>query len=319
MSTLNLKNDPKLLFGIETAEDAGVYKLTEEIALIQTVDFFTPVVNDPYYFGQIAAANSLSDIYAMGGRPITAMNIVGFPIKSLNIEILKSIIQGGLDKIHESGAVLVGGHSVDDEELKYGLSLTGIAHPDQIWSNCGARAGDKIILTKPIGLGVLNAAIKANLASEQEIKNAIRIMAHLNRTSSDAMRQTGGIHACTDITGFGLIGHLCNICNNSKVIIKLYSEQIPIIDGATRYSQMGLIPAATQANRKFYKSFVELKSEIPDFLLDLYYDPQTSGGLLICIGQTKVDNLLGTLLEKGESWSKLIGEVTGEGNKLIIL
>ena len=304
--------------GIETADDAGVYKLTDEIALVQTIDFFTPMVDDPFHFGQIAAANALSDIYAMGGKPLTAMNLMGFPVNVLDISVLKTIIRGGLDKIQESGAILVGGHSVDDQELKYGLSVTGVVRPDSIWSNSGAKAGDKIILTKPIGLGVVNTAIKAEMASEEEIKNAVRIMSRLNRISSEVMAQIGGVHACTDVTGFGLIGHLYNICRFSHVNVRLFAERIPLIDKAEEYSKMGLLPAGAYANRKFYQSNVESKSDLSDFFSDLLYDPQTSGGLLVCVDAEKSDILLNTLFEKGETWCAIVGEVSGPGGKIIL-
>jgi len=293
--------------------------LNKETALIQTVDFLTPVVDDPYLFGQIAAANSLSDVYAMGGSPIAAMNLVSFPVNSLDISILKGIIEGGLEKIHEAGASLVGGHSVDDKELKYGLSVTGIVHPDEIWSNKGARLHDKILLTKPLGLGVLNSAIKGGIASKEDIGHAIKIMIRLNRISSEVMKGTGGIHTCTDVTGFGLIGHLYNICKNSNVSIRLYTDQIPVIEGVYKYAKMGLLPGALHANRKFYKSHVEIRSNIPEFLLDILYDPQTSGGLIIFADPQKHETLLNALWGKGESWSRLIGEVITEpGDKIVL-
>lgn len=318
MCGLTIKKDPNLLIGFESAEDAGVYKLTEEIALVQTVDFITPMVDDPYHFGQIAAANSLSDVYAMGGRPVTAMNVIGFPVGSLDISVLKTVIRGGLDKIYESGALLVGGHSVDDKEFKYGLSVTGVVRPDQIWSNSGARDGDKVILTKPVGLGVMNTAIKAKMASDGQIKEAIGIMSRLNNISSEAMREAGGVHACTDVTGFGLIGHLYNICKHSNVTVRLYADNIPVVSGSLDYCQMGLLPAGAHANRRFYQSHLESKSGVPGFLLDLFYDPQTSGGLLACIDPDRLDILMDKMSEKGESWCAQIGEVTGPGQKIIL-
>lgn len=282
------------------------------------MDFFTPMVDDPYDFGQIAAANSLSDIYATGGKPLTAMNIIGFPVNDLDLSVLQRIVKGGLDKIYESGAVLVGGHSIDDQELKYGLSVTGIVNPYKAWSNTGARQGDKILLTKPIGLGVLNTAIKADMASNEEVKNAIQIMAHLNRDSSEVMAQIGGVHACTDVTGFGLIGHLYNICKYSHVSMRLYVERIPIIDGAENYCKMGLLPAGAYANRKFYQSHVKIMSNISDSLLDLLYDPQTSGGLLACIDPEILNPLIDNLSEKGESWCRVIGEISEFGEGLFL-
>lgn len=318
MCGLSLKKDPNLLIGIETADDAGVYKLTDEIALVQTVDFFTPIVDDPYDFGQIAAANSLSDVYATGGKPLTAMNMIGFPVNDLDLSILQSIIKGGLNKIYESGAVLVGGHSIDDQELKYGLSVTGIVNPYKAWSNIGARQGDKILLTKPIGLGVLNTAIKGDMASDEEVKSAVQIMAHLNRVSSEVMAQIGGVHACTDVTGFGLIGHLYNICKYSRVSIRLNVENIPIIDGAENYCKMGSLPAGAYTNRKFYQSHVKASSNISDSLLNLLYDPQTSGGLLACIDPERLKPILDNLSEKGESWCSVIGEVSGPGDGIFL-
>lgn len=313
-----MKRDARLLFGHETAEDAGVYKLTEDVALIQTVDFFTPVVDDPFLFGKIAATNALSDIYAMGGKPLTAMNVVCFPSARLDISILRDIIRGGQEKINEAGALLVGGHSVDDKELKYGLSVTGVIHPDDVWSNNGARVGDKIILTKPLGIGIINTAIKGGIASLKEIEDVIMIMTHLNRVASEIMRENGGINACTDVTGFGLIGHLFNICRFSNVTARLYTQNIPIIEGAVNYSQMGLIPQATHNNRKFYQSDIRIKTKIPDYILDILFDPQTSGGLLICVNKDKSDLLLNRLFEKDESWCREIGEIE-EGGKGIIL
>ena len=276
------------------------------------------MVNDPYQFGQIAAANSLSDVYASGGKPLTAMNLIGFPIDALGLSILKMIIKGGLDKIHEAGAVLVGGHSIDDQELKYGLSVTGIVHPNKIWSNQGAREGDKVILTKPIGLGVLNTAIKADMVSDEEIDHAVRIMARLNRVTAEVMAEVGGIHACTDVTGFGLIGHLFNICKHSHVTARLFQDRIPRIDGAENYCQMGLLPAGAYANRKFYQSHVRISSEISDARTDLLYDPQTSGGLLACVDSEKIDRLMERLSGMGESWCAVIGEIDGTEEKIIL-
>jgi selenide,water dikinase len=315
---LPFNKDPRLLIGIETAADAGIYKLTDKIALVQTVDFLTPMVDDPFYFGQIAAANSLSDVYAMGGKPLTAMNLIGFPVRNLDLSVLKTIIKGGLDKLHEAGAVLVGGHSTDDQELKYGLSVTGLVSPDKIWSNSGARDGDKIILTKPIGVGVLNTAIKANMASGEEIKIGIQVMAHLNQTSSETMAEVGGVNACTDVTGFGLIGHLYNICRNSHVSAKLYSNKIPLIDGAQNYCQMGLLPAGAHANRQFYQSHVYIETNISDAFLDLLYDPQTSGGLLASIDSERLAVLLNRFADKGESWCTVIGEISSSGEEIIL-
>ena len=309
-----------MLVGIEWGDDAGIYKLNEETALIQTVDFFSPIVDNPYEFGQIAAANSMSDIYAMGGVPITAMNIIGFPIEKLEHKVLEDIMRGGLDKIEEAGASLVGGHSVDDLELKYGLSVTGVVHPNNIWANTGAAIGDKIILTKPIGVGIVSTAIKAEIASISDQKETIVLMSKLNQLASDAAKITGSVHACTDITGFGLIGHLSHILMASKVSANLFVNKIPLVNGSLSYSKMGLVPKGAHDNQKFYKKFVETKSDISTEMIDILYDPQTSGGLLFCIKSDKVHKLCDEMISRGESEPAIIGEIISkEDREKIIL
>lgn len=304
-----METDPNLLVGRETSDDAGVYKLRDDLALIQTLDFFTPIVNDPYRFGQIAAVNALSDVYAMGGRPLTAMNIVCFPKKTLEKSVLKEILKGGLEKIHEAGALLVGGHSVDDVELKYGLSVTGIIHPDKVMTNAGARPGDRLILTKPIGTGIIATALKGKAASKEAEAAMIKVMCELNKTAAEAMQEVGA-HACTDITGFGLLGHALEMATASKCAITLTASLVPIIPYALEYAQMGMIPGGTHANRNYCHRSLTIASSIPAYLLDILSDAQTSGGLLISVPADRAQHLLEKLHQQGLKDSSLIGEVT---------
>jgi selenide,water dikinase len=308
MAVLPVIKHPNLLVGYETADDAGVYKLTDELALVQTLDFFPPIVNDPYHFGRIAAANSLSDVYAMGGRPLTAMNIVCFPSKDLPKEVLKEILRGGLEKIHEAGALLVGGHSVDDKELKYGLSVTGIVHPDHIITNRGAKAGDRLILTKPIGTGVITTAIKGKKASESAINNLIEVASTLNKKASEIMLKYG-CHACTDITGFGLGGHLLEIARASKVEITIYADKIPLIPEAREYALTGLIPAGSYAIKHFCEKAIEIDSRLETVMIDLIFDPQTSGGLVISLDTDVADACLKELRDEGINSARIIGDI----------
>jgi selenide,water dikinase len=295
--------------GRETSDDAGVYKIRDDLALIQTLDFFTPIVNDPYRFGQIAAVNALSDVYAMGGRPLTAMNIVGFPKKSLDKAVLKEILKGGLEKIHEAGAVLVGGHSIDDAELKYGLSVTGTVHPDRVMTNAGARPGDCLILTKPIGTGIIATALKGKFASEEGEQAMIAVMVELNRKGAEAMEEAGA-RACTDITGFGLLGHALEMAVGSRCGMIIRASRVPIIPYAREYAEMGLVPAGTYANRNYCRKSLEVDPGVPAVLLDILSDAQTSGGLLIAIAEDRTADLLERLQAKGVVAAAVIGEVT---------
>ena len=296
--------------GIEGADDAGVYKISDEVALIQTIDFFTPIVDDPYWFGQIAAANALSDVYAMGGRPLTAMNVVCFPIKEMPLTILQEILRGGLDKIKEAGVVLVGGHSVEDPELKYGLSVTGLVHPERVVKNRGARPGDRLVLTKPLGTGIINTAIKAGLAEGETVERVTRTMAALNRGASEAMQEVG-VSACTDITGFGLLGHACEMIEGTEVGMVIYASKVPYFPEAEEFAKMGLVPGGTHRNREYRSQMVEISSQIPPPVVDVLFDAQTSGGLLIAVPSFKVETLLEGLRERGVE-AALIGEVTQE-------
>lgn len=298
-------SNENLLVGIETSDDAAVYKLTEDIAAIQTLDFFTPVVDDPYTFGAIAAANSLSDVYAMGGKPTVAMNIVCFP-NCLNIEVLGEILKGGADKVIEAGAVVIGGHTVEDDEPKYGLSVMGIVHPDKILKNHGCKVGDVLILTKPIGTGIVNTAIKAEIASKEVYNEAVKVMSTLNKYAGEIIVDYN-INACTDVTGFGIMGHGYEMASASDITIKLFKDRIPVINGAREYAEMGLVPAGTYNNKGYLENKYKLV-DIPEWLEDILFDPQTSGGLLISTPKDQVESMMERLMDL-EIKSAIIGEV----------
>lgn len=306
-----MKKNPDVLVGIETSDDAGVYRLTQDIALIQTLDFFTPIVNEPFDFGRIAAANSLSDVYSMGGRPLTAMNIVCFPIQEMDKSVLRSILEGGLEVIHKSGAVMVGGHSVEDPELKYGLSVTGVVHPDRFITNAGAMPGDVLVLTKPLGTGILATALKGRLLDEHTTTMAAEIMATLNKDASEVMIETG-VNACTDITGFGLIGHALEMARASKVGMRLYAGKVPVIPEARNFAAMGMIPSGSHLNRKFCSRYLDISPSADPLLLDLLSDAQTSGGLLISLPEQRSHFLVQKLLERRTPAAHIIGEVTAD-------
>ena len=280
-----------MIVGLDRADDAGVYRVNDDLALIQTVDFFTPIVDDPYWFGQIAAANALSDVYAMGGVPKTAMNLVGFPLEQMDMSILREILQGGLDKMKEAGVVLVGGHSVEDPELKYGLSVTGFIHPKRILTQKNLKGGDRLILTKPLGTGIVNTAIKGGIASPEVVESITHLMARLNRKPAEIMSRYE-VHACTDITGFGLLGHLAEMVLDSGCGIRLQSDQIPIIPEAKGFALMGFIPAGAYRNREFRIGMTEFGLSVDRLLQDLLFDPQTSGGLLISVSEKDSADLL---------------------------
>ncbi len=300
-----------MIRGIESLDNAGVYKLTEELAIIQTVDFFTPIVDDAYMFGQIAVANALSDVYTMGGKPLTAMNIVCFPIDSMDISVLKDILRGGIDKMAEAKVILVGGHSINDTELKYGLSVTGTVHPKKLVTNGGARKGDRLILTKPLGTGIINTAIKAGMVDTKTIARVTKCMATLNDKASELMQEIK-VHACTDITGFGFLGHTVQLAQNSKVGININVASIPFFPEAGDFARQGLCPAGLHRNREFYSPQVKTASELPAYTQDILYDPQTSGGLLISLGAGKAELLLNRLKQAGVEDAAIVGEVVGE-------
>ena len=272
--------DKNLIVGIDTSDDAAVYKINDDLAMIQTLDFFTPVVDDPYTFGMVAAANSLSDVYAMGGEPKLALNIVCFP-DCLDPSVLSEILRGGYDKVKESGAMLVGGHSVSDDEPKYGLSVTGFIHPKDVKTNNTAKPGDVLILTKPLGLGIINTAIKGELASKQAYDKAVLVMKTLNKEGMEAFRGLEQVHGVTDVTGFGLLGHCLEMAEGSKTTIVIESEKVPFIEEARGYAEMGLVPAGAYDNRSYVGDKVNIADSVPKYLEDILFDPQTSGGLLI--------------------------------------
>ena len=296
--------------GLETSDDAGVYLLNDDVALIQTADFFTPIVDDPYLFGQIAAANALSDVYAMGGKPLTALNLAAFPIKQLSPSILKEILRGGLSKLEEAGVALVGGHTVEDPELKYGLSVTGVVHPDKVLTNAKARPGDQLILTKPLGTGIISTALKGGMASEKAVQKMVEIMVTLNRKASECM-QAIGVHACTDITGFGFIGHSLEMAIASKVGLEIESKEIPLLPEAMEYANLGLLTGGGGSNRQFFSCRVEADSNVSPLLMDLLYDPQTSGGLFVSLPADQAEKLVEALhQEKIGAWR--VGRVVEE-------
>ena len=308
-------NDKNLIVGIDTSDDAAVYKLNDEMATIQTLDFFTPIVDDPYTFGQIAAANSLSDVYAMGGKPIVALNIVCFP-NCLNMNILGEILRGGADKVLEAGAVIVGGHTVQDDEPKYGLSVTGIVHPDKVLKNYGSETGDILILTKPIGLGIINTAIKAKIASKEAYEKAVKVMAYLNKYAGEIITDYH-ITSCTDITGFSLIGHAYEMAEPSKKTFRIFKDAIPFIKEAKEYASMGLIPAGCYENKRYLEGKY-LLNNVESWMEDILFDPQTSGGLLIsCKEEDYIDIL--TRLEKLEVESAVIGRVEDFNDAYIVV
>ncbi|OGP80782.1 MAG: selenide, water dikinase SelD [Deltaproteobacteria bacterium RBG_16_54_11] len=309
---------PNLLVGIEHIDDAGVFKIRDDLALVQTVDFFTPIVDDPYTFGQIAAANALSDVYAMGGVPITAMNLVAFPIHAMEIEVLREILKGGLDKMREAEVVLVGGHSIEDQELKYGLAVTGLIHPDAILTNTGAVAGDWIILTKPLGTGIINTAQKGGMAAPEAVQKAIEVMTELNRKAAEVMKGFR-VHACTDVTGFGLLGHLSEMLGAGKIGIKIALDAVPILPQAEEYAGMGLVPGGARRNREFYAPKVQGAKGCTPSLLDILYDPQTSGGLLIAVAEEDAEGILRFLQEVGVKDARTIAEVVAKPKGRLIL
>jgi selenide,water dikinase len=308
---LPLISDPHLLTGYEHAEDAGVYKMSDDLALVQTVDFFTPTVDDPYIFGQIAATNAINDIYAMGGKPLTAMNIVCFPIKTMDKSVLKDVLRGGLDKMREAGVLLVGGHSVEDSEIKYGLSVTGTIHPDRVLFNRGARIGDKLILTKPLGTGIISTALKANAVHESLLQKSIACMTQLNKKACELMLAAGDIHSCTDITGFGFLGHACETIEGSDVGLRIHSAAIPILEGVRDLVETGYLPGGLYRNRNFRIDQIEKAPTCPDWIFDVCFDPQTAGGMFFSLPAAKAQALTETLHAAGMINAAVVGDVVG--------
>ena len=293
------QKDERVLVGFDKADDAGVYQLTPELALVQTVDFFTPIVDDPYTFGQIAAVNSLSDVYAMGGAPMTALAIVGFPEKA-DPSILAEILNGGMSKMQEAECTVVGGHSVRDDELKFGYAVTGTVHPRRIYTNADARVGDELILTKPLGTGVISTAIKRAKAEPAWVQAATASMTTLNKSALEAALASGGdLHAVTDVTGFGLIGHAREMALGSNVSLRLESGRIPQLAGALECVRAGHVPGGLKANREFAECNVQFADAVPEDVRTLLFDPQTAGGLLISVDPDDLERVLGSFQERG--------------------
>ncbi len=308
-----------VLVGLDTSDDAGVIRLSPDLALIQTVDFFTPIVDDPYQFGAIAAANSLSDVYAMGGTPLTALNILCFPIKELPGTVLADILRGGADKMREAGVHLAGGHSVDDPEPKYGLSVTGTVHPDRIATNAHATDGDVLVLTKPLGTGILTTAAKNDALDDETLRLACETMATLNRAAAEAMQAIGigsgeDVHAATDITGFGLLGHLSHVARASGVVLRLDSAAIPLLPRARELATAGFTTGGGSSNGTYLESIVTFAESVPGDLRDVLLDPQTSGGLCIAVAADRCGELLSELEKRGVATRAVIGQVEAPSN-----
>jgi len=305
---------PNLLVGIDGRDDAGVYRLNDEMAIIQTMDFFTPMVDDPYIFGQIAATNAINDIYAMGGDPLLAMNLVCFP-QCGDMSLLRGILEGGLSKVKEAGALLVGGHTVDDNEPKYGLSVCGLVHPDKVISNSNARPGDILFLTKPLGNGIIATAIKAEMASAQATDEAIEWMRTLNREACLAMQEVG-VNAATDVTGFGLVGHLFELASASDVEVELHCDQIGCMHGALEYASIGLVPGGAYSNREYLADKMDFREPIDTERQDLIFSPETAGGLLVSVERNKA-GAFRDALQKRRCNCYQIGQVLRAGFKPI--
>lgn len=300
-----IPQNENVLAGVK--DDAGVYKLRDDLAIVETVDMIAAIVDDPYSFGMIAAANGISDIYAMGGKPITAMNIVGFPSESMDISVLTKILQGALAKLNEAGVMLLGGHSVRNDEVKFGVSVTGLIHPDRIVTKGGAKVGDRLILTKPIGTGILTTALKAEMLPAGVLEKLVAQMAQLNDRACQAMLDVGA-HACTDITGFALLGHACEMAEASGISIELDSKKIPVIPESLQFAHMGLIPEGMYANWEYRNAMIQAGA-IDEDTMSVLYDPQTSGGLLISVAEDRAVAMLAKLRELGVADAAVIGRV----------
>jgi len=316
LGKLARQNNPNVLVGFDTADDAGVYKISATQALVQTVDFFTPIVDDPFTFGQIAATNSLSDVYAMGGRPLSALAIVCFPEKG-DLDVLQQILAGGLSKMMEAGCAVIGGHSVRDPEIKFGYAVTGSIHPERVWKNSGALEGDRLIFTKALGTGVISTAIKRGEAKQQWMEAATESMTTLNAKAAQIAVEGGfAVHAATDITGFGLIGHAREMASGSGVALRLVAEKIPLLAGAIECVRAGFVPAGLKNNRDFAEFMVSYRNEVPEEIRTMLYDPQTAGGLLLAVAQADSAKLMDAL-QVGGVPAAAIGEVLPARKPLI--
>jgi selenide,water dikinase len=302
-------NNPDMLVGTETSDDAGVFRLRPDLAIVNTVDFFTPIVDDPYTFGQISATNSLSDIYAMGGEPKTCLNIVCFPKGKMDVEILGEILKGGADKVKESGAVVIGGHSVIDEEIKFGMAVTGIIHPDKIYRNVGVQEDDALILTKPLGTGIISTALKKGKASKESVDEAVRSMTTLNAAASTVMRKFP-VHACSDVTGFGLLGHALEMASGSGVTLVIEAAKMPILDRAPRLAEKGYLTGGCKRNRDYLGDKMAIEPSLREGLVEVAIDPQTSGGLLIAVARRHAAKLVDELHAAGVKDATAVGYAT---------
>jgi selenide,water dikinase len=302
------QDDPNILVGFNSVDDAGVYRIREDLAIVHTLDFFPPIVDDPYDFGAIAAANSLSDVYAMGGKPSSALNIVGYPPKTVPLEALDQILRGGAEKAHEAGVAIIGGHTIKTKEPIYGLAVVGTVHPEKIISNAGAKPRDSLILTKPLGTGIITTAIKKGMVGDDVIQRVVEIMSFLNRYASEAMLEIG-INACTDVTGFGLLGHLCEIAETSKVGAEIDVSTVPMIESGLELAKDRVVPGGTLANLKYAEERVDWDKGVTDEEKLILCDAQTSGGLLICVAERKAAGLLENLKSKGVSEAALVGRI----------
>ena len=298
-----------MLVGTETADDAGVYRLRPDLSMVITVDFFTPIVDDPYIFGQISAANSLSDVYAMGGEPKTCMNIVCFPKGKMDIEILGEILKGGADKVMESGAVVIGGHSIIDEEIKFGMAVTGVIHPDKIFRNVGVQEGDALILTKPLGTGIITTALKKGKASEESVHEAVKSMTALNAAAS-AVARKHPVHACSDVTGFGILGHSLEMASGSGVTLVIESAKLPLLRSAPRLAEKGYITGGCKRNQEYLSDKMVIDKSIREGLVQVALDPQTSGGLLIAVAKRHAAELIADLHAAGVTYATEVGYAT---------
>jgi selenide,water dikinase len=317
LARLPKNKDPNLLVGYETSDDAGIYRLTPEIAVITTADIITPPVDDPYLFGQIASANALSDVYAMGGTPLTCLNLISFPSKKLSLSDLDQIVAGGLSKITEAGALLAGGHTIEDREPKYGLAVTGTVHPEKFWRNAGARPGDVLILTKPIGSGVIFNANLENRVSGDALEECLTILTTLNRKSADVFKNFE-IHAVTDVTGFGLAGHALEMAEASKVHLTITMEDLPVMKDALEMYHKGVSTGVNRANRQRVQPHTHFESKLPHRHLEIVFDPQTSGGLLAAVPEAQGASLLQKLKEAGIDHARMIGRVQAYRSSLYL-
>lgn len=303
------QDDPNILVGFNSVDDAGVYKIREDLAIVHTVDFFPPIVDDPYDYGAIAAANSLSDVYAMGAKPTSALNIVGYPPKTMPLSALDEILKGGAEKAQEAGVAIIGGHTIKTREPIYGLAVVGTIHPQKIISNAGAKPGDSLVLTKPLGTGVITTAIKRGMADESLVHKVVEIMTALNKYASESMLEVG-VSACTDVTGFGLVGHLCELVQTSKVGAAVYVSRVPLIDPVLELAKDRVVPGGTVANLKHAENNTDWDKGITDQEKLILCDAQTSGGLLISVPRAKEPKLLESLLAHGVKEANVIGEIT---------